>query len=75
MQAPMRLDGDVIYGEETLTGTTVYNRSVEGIKLRSGEHTLVFQGRTDNDQDQAFFLDDVSLRVTNKIPGLTIIVR
>ena len=69
------IDGDVIYGEEKLTGTTVYNRSVEGIKLRSGEHTLVFQGRTDNDQDQAFFLDDVSLRVTNKIPGLTIIVR
>ena len=76
MYYTVTIDGNAVYGEEKLTGSVVYSRSVEGIKLEPGEHTLVFQGRTDNNQDSSFFLDDVSLWVTEKKSnGLTVFVR
>ena len=57
------LDNEVIYPEETVTGSDVRYRSVEGLILAPGEHTLKFDGRTDNNADTSLFLDDVSLRI------------
>ena len=57
------LDGEPIYPEEKTTGSDVLYRSVEGLVLEPGEHTLKFQGRTDNNGDSTLFLDDVSLRI------------
>ena len=57
------LNGEPIYPEEKTTGSDVLYRSVEGLVLEPGEHTLKFQGRTDNNGDSTLFLDDVSLRI------------
>ena len=61
------LDGEVIYPEEKTTGGDVLYRSVESVLLSPGEHTLVFQGRTDNNADSTVFLDDVSLRIVSPL--------
>ena len=61
------LDGEVIYPEEKITGGDVLYRSVESVLLSPGEHTLVFQGRTDNNADSTVFLDDVSLRIVSPL--------
>ena len=61
------LDGEVIYPEEKTTGGDVLYRSIESVYLTPGEHTLVFQGRTDNNQDSTLFLDDVSLRIVSPL--------
>ena len=70
------LDNEVIYPEETVTGSDVRYRSVEGLILAPGEHTLKFDGRTDNNADTSLFLDDVSLQLITPlvilpIPGQT----
>ena len=57
------LDGEVIHPEEKLTGSSVFSRNISDIFLQPGEHTLTFQGRTDDNADQTFFLDDVALRM------------
>ena len=75
MYYTVTIDGNVVWGEETVTGSAVLYKQVEGIKLKPGVHTLVFKGRTDNNQDSSLFLDDVSLWVTRKISGFSIIVR
>ena len=61
------LDGEVIHPEEKTTGNTVLYRSIESLVLTPGEHTLVFQGRTDNNADSTLFLDDVSLRAVSPL--------
>ena len=66
------LDGEVIYPEEKTTGSDVLYRSSEGLILAPGEHTLKFQGRTDNNQDSSLFLDDVSLRMVMPLDILPI---
>jgi hypothetical protein len=76
MYYTVTIDGNVVWGEEKVTGSAVLYQAVEGIKLAPGAHTLVFQGRTDNNQDSSLFLDDISLWVTEKkSAGLTIFVR
>ena len=66
------LDGEIVYPEEKTTDGNVRYRSVEGVSLTPGEHTLVFQGRTDNNADSSLFLDDVSLRVVSPLAVLPI---
>ena len=61
------LDGEVIYPEEKVTGGDVRYRSVEGLILDPGEHTLKFDGRTDSNVDQSLFLDDISLRIVTPL--------
>ena len=75
MYYTVTIDGNLVWGEEKVTGSTVLYQTVEGIKLAPGAHTLVFQGRTDDNQDSSLFLDDISLWVTRKISGFSIIVR
>ena len=58
------LDGKVIRREEKIADTSSHAASIEGVELAPGEHTLKFQGRTDNNQDSTFFIDDISLTVT-----------
>jgi hypothetical protein len=72
------LDGNVIYSEHEITdtdGAKIFEESIEAIKLRPGEHTLVFQGRTNENQDESLFLDDVSLKVERVLPGFSLVVR
>jgi hypothetical protein len=57
------IDGEVVYPEEKTTGSDVRNRSVSGIVLASGEHTLTFQGHSEDNVNQALFVDNVSLKV------------
>ncbi len=66
------LDNEVIYPEETVTGSDVRYRSVEGLVLAPGEHTLKFDGRTDNNADTSLFLDDVSLQLITPLVILPI---
>ena len=66
------LDGEVIYPEEKTTGSDVLYRSIEDLVLEPGEHTLKFQGRTDNNADSTLFLDDVSLHVVTPLVILPI---
>ncbi len=61
------LDGEVIYPEEKLTGGDVLYRTVESVLLTPGEHTLLIEGRTDNNADSTVFLDDVSLRIVSPL--------
>jgi hypothetical protein len=56
-------------------GAKIFEKSIEAIKLRPGEHTLVFQGRTDANADESLFLDDVSLKVERVLPGFSLVVR
>jgi hypothetical protein len=49
--------------------------SGDGFQPRSVERHDCLQGRTDDNQDSSLFLDDVSLWVTKKISGFSIIVR
>ena len=57
------IDGEVVYPEEKTTGSDVRNRSVSGIVLAPGEHTLTFQGHSEDNINQALFVDNVSLKV------------
>ena len=57
------IDGEVVYPEEKTTGSDVRNRSVSGIVLAPGEHTLTFQGHSEDNVNQALFVDDVSFQV------------
>ena len=57
------IDGEVVYPEEKTTGSDVRNRSVSGIVLAPGEHTLTFQGHSEDNVNQALFVDNVSLKV------------
>ena len=66
------IDGEVVYPEEATTGSDVRNRSVSGIVLTPGEHTLTFQGQSEGDVNQALFVDDVSLQVQSA-PDLVIL--
>ena len=58
------LDGEAIHPEEKVTDQAVHSDSILGLMIMPGEHTLVFQARTDNNADMTLFLDDVSLQVT-----------
>ena len=59
------LDGERIFYEDFPVGTSeVHYRTVKGIVLHPGEHTLTFQTLTSN--DRTLFLDDVSLKVVSK---------
>lgn len=77
------LDGNAIDSEQTITagdGAKIFEKSIEAIKLRPGEHTLVFQGRTDEKEpgkyyDESLFLDDVSLKVDRVLPAFSLVVR
>ena len=64
------LDDQVIYPDEAVTGSDVRYRSVEGLVLSSGEHTLKFDGWASS--DTSLFLDDVSLRLTTPLVILPI---
>lgn|GEM_PF-6911527 len=87
MHYTVMLDGNAIDSEQTITaddGAKIFEKSIEAIKLRPGEHTLVFQGRTEKKEevngrvkyhDESLFLDDVSLKVDRVLPGFSIIVR
>ena len=87
MHYTVMLDGNAIDSEQTITaddGAKIFEKSIEAIKLRPGEHTLVFQGRTDEKEvvngrvkyhDESLFLDDVSLKVDRVLPRFSIIVR
>ena len=87
MHYTVMLDGNAIDSEQTITaddGAKIFEKSIEAIKLRPGEHTLVFQGRTDEKEvvngrvkyhDESLFLDNVSLKVDRVLPGFSIIVR
>ena len=66
------IDGEIVYPEEKTTGSDVRNRSVSGIVLTPGEHTLTFQGQSEGDVNQALFVDDVSLQVQSA-PDLVIL--
>ena len=57
------IDGEVVYPEEKTTGSDVRNRSVSGIVLAPGEHTLTFQVHSEDNVNQALFVDDVSFQV------------
>lgn len=57
------IDGEVVYPEEKTTGSDVRNRSVSGIVLAPGEHTLTFQGHSEDNVNQALFVDDVLFKV------------
>ena len=74
MYYTVTIDGNVVWPEEQTTGSDVRYRKVEDIVLKPGVHTLVFQGRTDNNADSSMFLDDVSLWVTARMPTGTVIV-
>ena len=72
------LDGNAIDSEQKITvndGVKIFEKSIEAIKLRPGEHTLVFQGRTDANADESLFLDDVSLKVDRVLPAFSLVVR
>ena len=66
------LDGNVIYPEETTTGSDIRYRSVEDMILDPGEHTLRFEGRTVNNADTSLFFDDISLHLTTPLVILPI---
>jgi hypothetical protein len=54
MYYTVMLDGNAIDSEKKIIagdGATIFEESIEAIKLRPGEHTLVFQGRTDGNAD------------------------
>ena len=57
------LDGEEIYPEESTVASEVFHRSVEGLLLSPGAHTLVISGRTVSNADTSLFFDDVSLRL------------
>ncbi|MBR2938592.1 MAG: hypothetical protein IKC15_01880 [Kiritimatiellae bacterium] len=57
------LDGEVIRPEEKVTDQEVHADSILGLMIMPGQHTLVFQSRTDGNADMTLFLDDVSLQV------------
>ena len=67
------LDGVQIHNEPGFTGSTVYTRTVEDIVLEPGEHTIKFQGWTDNNADSTFFLDQVSFKTTGLPPSFAIL--
>ena len=78
------LDGNAILEKEKEikkdVGAKIFEESIEAIKLRPGEHTLVFQGRTDEKEpgkyyDESLFLDDVSLKVDRVFPAFSLVVR
>jgi hypothetical protein len=78
MYYKVMLDGNEIYSEQEITfddGATIFSESIEAIKLRPGEHTLVFQGRTVDGADESLFLDDVSLKVVRVLPGFSLVIR
>ena len=78
MYYTVMLDGNVINSEQKITdgeGATIFEKSIEAIKLSPGEHTLVFQGRTDANADESLFLDDVSLKADRVLPAFSLIVR
>ena len=64
------LDDQVIYPDEAVTGSDVRYRSVEGLVLSPGEHTLKFDGWASS--DTSLFLDDVSLRLLSPLEFLPI---
>ena len=57
------LDGEVVRPEEKVTDQEVHADSILGLMIMPGQHTLVFQSRTDGNNDMTLFLDDVSLQV------------
>ena len=57
------LDGEVVRPEEKVTDQEVHADSILGLMIMPGQHTLVFQSRTDGNADMTLFLDDVSLQV------------
>ena len=57
------IDGEVVHPVEETTGSDVRYRSVGGIVLTPGEHTLTFQGRSEDGVNQSLFVDDVSFRI------------
>ena len=63
MYYTVTIDGETVVPEETLAGNdvTIKNKSVPEILLAAGEHTIVFQGRTDDKQDSSMYIDDISL--------------
>ena len=81
------LDGNAIDSEQKITsgdGANIFKKSIEAIKLSPGEHTLVFQGRTEEKEvvngkvkyyDETLFLDDVSLKVDRVFPAFSLVVR
>jgi hypothetical protein len=78
MHYTVMLDGNAIDSEQTIIagdGAKIFEKSIEAIKLRPGEHTLVFQGRTDANADESLFLDDVSLKVDRVLPAFSLVVR
>ena len=85
MYYTVMLDGNAIDSEQKITsgdGAKIFEKSIEAIKLRPGEHTLVFQGRTDENKkepgkyyDETLFLDDVSLKVDRVFPAFSLVVR
>jgi hypothetical protein len=87
MHYTVMLDGNAIDSEQTIIagdGAKIFEKSIEAIKLRPGEHTLVFQGRTDEKEvvngqvkyhDESLFLDDVSLKVDRVLPAFSLVVR
>lgn len=78
MYYTVMLDGNAIDSEQKITvndGVKIFEKSIEAIKLRPGEHTLVFQGRTDANADESLFLDDVSLKVDRVLPAFSLVVR
>jgi hypothetical protein len=76
MYYTVMLDGNAIAEQKIIfTEGQIFKKSIEAIKLRPGEHTLVFQGRTNENQDESLFLDDVSLKVERVLPGFSLVVR
>ncbi|MBO4709613.1 MAG: hypothetical protein J5727_07540 [Kiritimatiellae bacterium] len=57
------LDGEEIYPEESTVASEVFYRSVEGLNLSAGAHTLVISGRTVSNADTSLFFDDISLHL------------
>ena len=83
MHYTVMLDGKAKDSEYTIRagdGAKIFEKSIKAIKLRPGEHTLVFQGRTDEKEpgkyyDESLFLDDVSLKVDRVLPAFSLVVR
>lgn len=85
MYYTVMLDGNAIDSEQKITSdddATIFEKSIKAIKLRPGEHTLVFQGRTDEEEqepgkyyDESLFLDDVSLKVDRVLPAFSLVIR
>jgi hypothetical protein len=87
MYYTVMLDGKAIDSEYKIIagdGAKIFEKSIEAIKLRPGEHTLEFKGRTEEKEvvngkvkyhDESLFLDDVSLKVDRVLPAFSLVVR